>query len=875
MNPQYRFFLTPRYKSEIEYLGASIGQCIDTGVVPTANTVIEIDFEMAYSLYNGIFGNYIDEAHRTNRLIFANNARTFYVNSYGRAGKASSITVPAAGRHTARVSHSSTTIDGVTISMSNYNGTANTTNIALFLANVATGQTSEYAKKIYSCKIYEGTTLIRDFVPYRVGTTGYMLDKVSGTLYANAGYQADFILGNDVEVPARPLWNNALSMQWNKESGYEFFRRSLSGELTFIGEDFDAITAASIETKYTVLMQITYDGATWADYWQGTFFKTDCKFSEGRVVVSPTSQDGYDEVVRGLDKEFDLVALAPEIHKVRYFKRPVLQLYTPGERVISNYVGGLWWEAECDAVSSGTSLVDDYKFAVAFTQLLYRVSGEMNLQMRSFNDAGYVFSQDEESGPGGDYWVTQLVRTADGARWYLESNPGDPQPPLPVILTPDTTTPAEGTVTFEQDTLNVYGRFLTDATSMLGYQTSLVPVDDMCDHGTYRRVIGYEGATSVFLWDGMSSTPTEWGLYQDGQYYTRPSLIGWGDMYPVGRSHWGNLSLWFSYARLGYPFDQEGRTEVWLNDAYPIWGVLSVLLSQLTNSVDFQNDALYSQILCGYDPIAGDSHRMFLTPKTNILKSGYDQPAHTAKITLRRVLDMLWQTMRLTWWIEGGKLRIEHISYLMNGGSYSGSPTVGIDLTANSVPRTGKTWATGQDNYSFNRPEMPQRYEFAWGDKVSAVFEGAPVDMVSRFVGDAIEKVTVEGFNSDIDYMLANPGACSQDGFALLDTVLISEGYVVPVPGAPIGIQNYQLSFDYLWQYYLDDLPCESYTRKGVTSRARGLKRYKTNEVKFPALTDPDIVKLIKTNIGEGQVEKLSVNLSSRAATATLNYDTD
>ena len=37
---------------------------------------------------------------------------------------------------------------------------------------------------------------IRDFIPVRVGSTGYLYDKVSGQLFGNAG-TGDFVLGPD------------------------------------------------------------------------------------------------------------------------------------------------------------------------------------------------------------------------------------------------------------------------------------------------------------------------------------------------------------------------------------------------------------------------------------------------------------------------------------------------------------------------------------------------------------------------------------------------------------------------------------------------------------------------------------------------------
>lgn len=61
--------------------------------------------------------------------------------------------------------------------------------------NGSTGSTG--SKKISYFKIVSGSTVLIELIPVRVGTTGYMYDKVSKTLYGNAG-SGNFILGNDL-----------------------------------------------------------------------------------------------------------------------------------------------------------------------------------------------------------------------------------------------------------------------------------------------------------------------------------------------------------------------------------------------------------------------------------------------------------------------------------------------------------------------------------------------------------------------------------------------------------------------------------------------------------------------------------------------------
>ena len=50
--------------------------------------------------------------------------------------------------------------------------------------------------RIYSAKMRNGNTLVRNFIPVRVGDVGYMYDRVSWQLFGNSGTGA-FVIGQD------------------------------------------------------------------------------------------------------------------------------------------------------------------------------------------------------------------------------------------------------------------------------------------------------------------------------------------------------------------------------------------------------------------------------------------------------------------------------------------------------------------------------------------------------------------------------------------------------------------------------------------------------------------------------------------------------
>lgn len=64
--------------------------------------------------------------------------------------------------------------------------------------------------QIASMKIYDNGTLVRSFVPCRVGQTGYLWDEVTGAFFGNSG-TGNFVLGTDIAggastLPLRGLW---------------------------------------------------------------------------------------------------------------------------------------------------------------------------------------------------------------------------------------------------------------------------------------------------------------------------------------------------------------------------------------------------------------------------------------------------------------------------------------------------------------------------------------------------------------------------------------------------------------------------------------------------------------------------------------------
>lgn len=705
---------------------------------------------------------------------------------------------------------------------------------------------------------------------------------------------------NGTQQQAFPDYRESLSKDYALESQEQFYRAKLNGELTFKGNDFARIVNAAFDTEFVLVVSITYDyGATWEEYWQGSFWKTDCKFDEdgGTATVTPGVKDRYTDILAGLDKEYNLIDLMPEITPVKADKRGMVQIYFSGENVISCFLSGMWWEQECEAVSSESDLINTYHFLRYHQYREINVTGVLNPDVtgvfvgdkpgtestnyQSFDKDGYSFKFTYTTGSGYVTLTWEIINTSTNASLWRYSVNNPSSVPTTITLQPVSGSGASGTATAEIRDVALYGRVLLDKSADAPPLQPIypLPVDDMGgENRNYHYVAGFV-SFGVYPSSEYSSTPTKWGIYQPGKYYIPPSNESSyiENMFPVGRSSWGAISYWLGG---GYwTWEQYWRKQFTIRDAYPLASVISVLLGTIAPGISHAGTADYSQFLYGINPLDGMTLTPIITPKSNVIFSNYDQPAQRAMVTLRQVLDMLRDCFRCYWWIdEQSRFRIEHISYFMRGGSYSIEPEVGIDLTSETVSRNGKPWDFGRNQYEFDKLEMPERYQFGWMDEATQLFNGYPIEIVSKFVEQGnIQNIQISHFSSDIDYILLQPGGISREGFVLMQAQYNNGEYELPYYqiGSNQELQNGYVAFVYLQSYYAYDMPARSYKINGVAMTAAGVKKLKKQTLRFPVVVEPNLYQFIKTKLGNGIIEKMSVNLCSRTANTTLKYDTE
>ena len=724
-------------------------------------------------------------------------------------------------------------------------------------------------------------------------------------------------IGEDgTKQTVRPNYKDDLTLDYELETNQRFYRAKLSGKINFVLADYDIINDAPFDSEFFLYIEKSDDwGQTYNQYYKAKFMKTDCTFNDDDklVTVQPETIDQYNDVLAGLEKEYNLIELAPQIEFLTIRKRPLIQIYVPGDSIVSCFLGGTNWEQDANATTDQNALIQTHHFALCNILKEIQITSQGSPAVISGLYVGRMstgVSPDEFMGDlypelNVNYYIhiaqkqvagglpiglagVEIRRLSDDvAMFRYTKTTQEPFDTLEFDLTAVEGSGATGTMHADMKSYNIYARYLVDVDKIDDLDTYPLSSDDIVDNNrNYRWAIGY-AIDVAFISNNFSDTPTEWGLADSGKYFEPPYSIYGQTFYPIARSTWRYASLWFGFYLMDWILEEKARKAYTLRDAFTLSSCINVLLKEFAPGITHEATPEYSQFLYNTNnPISGQSFKLLISQKSNIINGEYKTPAQKAPITLQQIMTMLRDIYKCYWYIEDGKFKIEQVSWFRNGGSYGYNPIIDYDLTQLENVRNGKKLAFATSEYSFDKVEMPERYQFEWMDDVTTPFEGLPIEITSKYVtAGKIEEINISNFTSDIDLMLLNPGAISLDGFALFAAVMPSGGGQLELPftrqtvdSIEYFLQNGYLAFINIQPtYWAYDMPARNFKINNSQYYALGgLERKKKQTMNFPAgTTDPNPMQLVKTYIGNGQVDKLSVNLCSRNIKATLKYDTE
>ena len=200
-----------KYDSRVEWIANLQGNTayIDTGVKGSGDQRIECIFELIAktTTWNCVYGARTAATGTTHEhdgiYIYSNNSS----NDLGYVGYNNTANNNlAAAFASLNVKHKFIqdkglfTLDGNVIRQY-ANATFTCTNATIFIFDANNnGTRGKYYGyfKLYSFKIYNDDVLVRNFIPVRVRSVGYLFDKVNKILYGNSG-GGSFSFGDDIE----------------------------------------------------------------------------------------------------------------------------------------------------------------------------------------------------------------------------------------------------------------------------------------------------------------------------------------------------------------------------------------------------------------------------------------------------------------------------------------------------------------------------------------------------------------------------------------------------------------------------------------------------------------------------------------------------
>lgn len=725
---------------------------------------------------------------------------------------------------------------------------------------------------------------------------------------SSARYAYRFTIGSRT---VHPIYERSASKSFEREQGRVFHREKFNGTLELLRGDFNALWANTLETELDILIERRDSAGTYVPYMAGKITKMDGIYDEDnkRVKINPKPMDRYNKILGAMSKEYDLVKdLNIEKYTVKYKKQPLIQIAFPYHNVLYNRIGVTVFLSELPIGGYTSTELEDFGFAHESPVRVY-IPGSNDM----VPDVSGVYEQTaptQYTRVDGVYRISRVETTrwtitdigassivyrgVDGVANMLDRSPFEttPETILESISDPGVSFCAIFPIWAHQ-------RILTDATTIGGDATIALPQPDIADLVfNYDNYIDMSGLINFYIdvdpYDDHTLTPNKFRKFDEdalhfaGEYFDPPDEIGGGTIaFPIMENSWSEYSL-VEYNVAGFADELlEAATTVTLRDAYKLTDVLRALLLKADSSIVFMDDVVHSDFLFNAtNPITTEAQAIthFITPKSNIVTGDYDNAAPKAPISLQHVDELLMFGPNLHWYIgDVYAFILEHIHYYKNGKSYT-APITSNDLTVQENPHNDKPWAYHTKKYKYREEQIPERITSAWMDDVSDIFDGQPIEILSPFAEKGnIQSNTITRFTPDIDYIQAARDVVSREGFCVMAAELNDDDeYEVPFTsilhpvGFNVSIQNGYWSFTHLHEkFHRHNLPSLNVKINGIVTTATTVKRSKDQQVIYPTPIEPDPMRLLVTSIGRGEVDKLDINMTTRAATITVLHDLD
>jgi hypothetical protein len=177
-----------------------------------------------------------------------------------------------------------------------------------------------------------------------------------------------------------------------------------------------------------------------------------------------------------------------------------------------------------------------------------------------------------------------------------------------------------------------------------------------------------------------------------------------------------------------------------------------------------------------------------IAQKSDIIRNISTDPATSALMSWNELMAILWGMFQVKWTYDlvTNTIRVEHVSWFTSGA--------GVDL------RTQQS-CTATNKFTYLKEKMPkyEKYSFMEADGINFINNVIWYD--SAAVNQDPETNSVETYvnvTTDLEYIISNPEAISDEGFVILCNYLDGADYYVRVGLSPYGGPS-KLNIDMSW----------------------------------------------------------------------------
>lgn len=317
-------------------------------------------------------------------------------------------------------------------------------------------------------------------------------------------------------------------------------------------------------------------------------------------------------------------------------------------------------------------------------------------------------------------------------------------------------------------------------------------------------------------------------------------------------------------------------------------GVLNSMLDEAGQSL-----AVVSQFFSdANNPVTGIANRflnLILSTKEMVI-NGVNSSNVNSGITFEEFFKMIRETFNCYWYISGSNLIIEHLSYFEDGLVYGGTPTVGVDLTSITYPAKinntkDANGGNANNKYSFTDFDFPEREVWKFAEQTG---NDGYIEYSSMIVEKEKEVVHQAQFlTTDVELVVKFPDQVDEDGWMLLACDASNEllkadarklGYT-PGQAAPGDMYIDVINGDLYWDNLLPNFwrhgrSLTNIVINGTASTSLSVKRSKHQEkVRFLRMEDITITELIRTHMGDAEVNQMEIETSGDWVLVSLLYD--